>query len=294
MKKILFLLLVPAMLLTLSCNKQKAEIERLKAKNDSLMAIGFAKDTTVMSYVRAFNEIQSNLDSIKLKENIISQNTQGGTELQANAKDQVTSDINAIYQLLQKNRELVAQLRSKLKKSDVRIVELEKMIESLNKQIEEKDVEIASLKDQLANLNIKVEGLSSQVSSLNKTVDNLSSENKSKQQTIAEKTAELNTAYYVVGTTKELKEKNIITKEGGFIGLGKSKTVKSDFDKTYFTKIDVTKFKGLPVFKKKATLLTTHPAGSYSLIGKKAVDSLVVKNPAEFWSASKYLVIIAE
>lgn len=294
MKKILFLLLVPAMLLTLSCNKQKAEIERLKAKNDSLMAIGFAKDTTVMSYVRAFNEIQSNLDSIKLKENIISQNTQGGTELQANAKDQVTSDINAIYQLLQKNRELVAQLRSKLKKSDVRIVELEKMIESLNKQIEEKDVEIASLKDQLANLNIKVEGLSSQVSSLNKTVDNLSSENKSKQQTIAEKTAELNTAYYVVGTTKELKEKNIITKEGGFIGLGKSKTVKSDFDKTYFTKIDVTKFKGLPVFKKKATLLTTHPAGSYSLVGKKAVDSLVVKNPAEFWSASKYLVIIAE
>lgn len=294
MKKILFLLLVPAMLLTMSCNKQKAEIERLKAKNDSLMAIGFAKDTTVMSYVRAFNEIQSNLDSIKLKENIISQNTQGGTELQANAKDQVTSDINAIYQLLQKNRELVAQLRAKLKKSDVRIVELEKMIESLNKQIEEKDVEIASLKDQLANLNIKVEGLSSQVSSLNKTVDNLSSENKSKQQTIAEKTAELNTAYYVVGTTKELKEKNIITKEGGFIGLGKSKTVKSDFDKTYFTKIDVTKFKGLPVFKKKATLLTTHPAGSYSLVGKKAVDSLVVKNPAEFWSASKYLVIIAE
>ncbi|MBK7174632.1 MAG: hypothetical protein IPH84_15705 [Bacteroidales bacterium] len=294
MKKILFLLLVPVMVLTMSCNKQKAEIERLKAKNDSLMAIGFAKDTTVMSYVRAFNEIQSNLDSIKLKENIISQNTQGGTELQANAKDQVTSDINAIYQLLQKNRALVAQLKSKLKKSDVRIVELEKMIESLNKQIEDKDVEISTLKDQLAKLNIKVEGLSSQVSNLNQTVDNLSSENMNKQQTIAEKTAELNTAYYVVGTTKELKAKNIITKEGGFIGLGKSKTVKSDFDKTYFTKIDITKFKGLPVFKKKATLLTTHPAGSFSLVGKKAVDSLVVKNYTDFWSASKYLVIIAE
>ncbi|MBK7215165.1 MAG: hypothetical protein IPH88_18125 [Bacteroidales bacterium] len=294
MKKILILLIVPAMLLTMSCNKQKAEIERLKAKNDSLMAIGFAKDTTVMSYVRAFNEIQSNLDSIKQKENIISQNTAGGTELQANAKDQVTSDINAIYQLLQKNRELVASLRSKLKKSDVRIVELEKMIESLNKQIESKDVEIATLKDQLANLNIKVEGLSSQVSNLNQTVDNLSSENKAKQQAINEKTAELNTAYYVIGTSKELKEKNIITKEGGFIGLGKSKTVKSDFDKTYFTKVDITKFKGVPVFKKKATLLTTHPAGSFKMVGAKAVDSLVVKNYAEFWSASKYLVIIAE
>lgn len=294
MKKILFLLLVPAMVLTMSCNKQKAEIERLKAKNDSLMAIGFAKDTTVMSYVRAFNEIQSNLDSIKQKENIISQNTQGGTELQANAKDQVTSDINAIYQLLQKNRQIVAQLRSKLKKSDARIVELEKMIESLNKQVESKDAEISDLKDQLAKLNIKVEGLSSEVSNLNQTVDNLNNDNKAKQQAINDKTAELNTAYYVIGTTKELKAKNIITKEGGFIGLGKSKTVKSDFDKTYFTKIDVTKFKGVPVFKKKATVITTHPAGSYKLVGNKAVDSLVIKNYAEFWSASKYLVIIAE
>jgi len=297
MKKILFLLLIPAMLLTLSCNKQKAENERLKAKNDSLMAVGFAKDTTVMSYVRAFNEIQSNLDSIKQKENIISQNTKGGTELQPNAKDQVTSDINAIYKLLQKNRLVVAQLRSKLKKSDARIVELEKMIESLNKQIESKDAEIGDLKDQLAKLNIKVEGLTSQVSNLNQTVNNLNTDNQSKQQTIDQKTSELNTAYYVVGTSKELKAKNIITKEGGFIGLGKSKTIKSDFDKTNFTKIDITKFKGLPIFKKKATLLTTHPAGSFRLVGSKgnkAVDSLVIKNYTEFWSASKYLVIIAE
>jgi chromosome segregation ATPase len=294
MKKIFLLILLPALLITTSCNKQKAEIERLKAKNDSLMAVGFAKDTTVMSYVRAFNEIQSNLDSIKQKENIISQNTQGGTELQADAKDQVTSDINAIYLLLQKNRAIVEQLRSKLKKSDVRIVELEKMIEALNTQINEKDTEIASLKDQLAKLNIKVEGLSSEVSSLNKTVDNLSSDNRSKQQTIDSKTAELNTAFYVIGSSKELKEKNIITKEGGFIGLGKSKTVKSDFDKSYFTKVDITKFKGMPIFKKKATLLTTHPAGSFKLTGVKAVDSLVIKNYSEFWSASKYLVVIAE
>jgi len=294
MKKILFVLLIPAMLLTLSCNKQKAEIERLKQKNDSLLAIGYAKDTTVMSYVRAFNEIQSNLDSIKVKENIISQNTQGGTELQTNAKDQVTSDINAIYLLLQKNREIVAQLRSKLKKSDVRIAELEKMIESLNKQVEDKDAEISQLKDQLAKLNIQVEGLSSEISGLNKTVYDLSNENKAKQQSINEKTAELNTAYYVIGTYKELKEKNIITKEGGFIGLGKSKTVKSDFDRTYFTKIDITKLKGLPIFKKKAVLLTKHPSTSYSLVGNKAVDSLLIKNYAEFWSSSKYLVIQAE
>jgi len=294
MKRIAFLLLIPVMMMTMSCNKQKAEIERLKAKNDSLLAVGFAKDTTVMSYVRAFNEIQTNLDSIKQKESIISQSTKGGTELQANAKDQVTSDINAIYQLLQKNRQMVANLKAKLKKSDVRIVELEKMVETLNKQLESKDLEISDLKDQLGKLNIKVEGLTSQVNNLNQSVDNLSAENKAKQQAINEKTAALNAAYYVIGTTKELKEKKIISKEGGFLGLGKNKTLKSDFDKTYFTKVDITNFKGIPIFKKKATLLTTHPAGSYRIAGNKSADSLVIKNYAEFWSASKYLVIIAE
>ena len=95
-------MLIPAMLMTVSCNKMKEENARLKAKNDSLLALGFQKDTTVMEFVRAFNEIQSNLDSIKMKENIISQNTKGGTEVQSSAREQITGDINSIYQLLEK------------------------------------------------------------------------------------------------------------------------------------------------------------------------------------------------
>ena len=102
MKKLLLLMLIPAMLMTVSCNKMKEENARLKAKNDSLLALGFQKDTTVMEFVRAFNEIQSNLDSIKMKENIISQNTKGGTEVQTSAREQITGDINAIYQMLAK------------------------------------------------------------------------------------------------------------------------------------------------------------------------------------------------
>ena len=301
MKKIFFLLLIPALMLTMSCNKQKEENARLKAKNDSLLALGYQKDTTVMEFVKTFNEIQSNLDSIKLKENIISQNTSGNTEVQPSAKAQIKSDINAIYTMLQKNRELVAALKSKLKKSEsglaganIKIKELEIMIDNLTRQNDAKDVEIADLKDQLGKLNIKVQDLGTQVTNLNQNVDNLSAENKAKQQAIDEKTAALNTGYYVIGTTRELKDKKIITKEGGLLGIGRSKTLKDDFDKTYFTKIDITNMQGLPIFKKRATLLTNHPAGSYKLVGKKSVDSLVIKNYAEFWSASKYLVIIAE
>jgi peptidoglycan hydrolase CwlO-like protein len=303
MKKLFLLMLIPAMLMTVSCNNMKEENARLKAKNDSLLALGFQKDTTVMEFVRAFNDIQSNLDSIKLKENIISQNTNGGTEVQTSAREQITGDINAIYLMLQKNRDMVASLRAKLKKSEsglaganIKIAELEKMIDNLTMSIETKDAEISQLKDQLGKLNIKVQDLGNQVTNLNTNVENLSAENKAKQQAIEEKTAALNTAYYVVGTTKELKEKKIIDKSGGFIGIGRSKTVTEDFDKTYFTKTDITNLTEISIFKKKAVLLTNHPAGSYKFEGadKKTVDKLVILDYTEFWSRSKYLVIIAD
>jgi len=288
-------MLIPAMLMTASCNKQKEENARLKAKNDSLLALGYQKDTTVMEFVRAFNEIQSNLDSIKMKENIIGQNTKGGTEVQASAREQITGDINSIYQMLEKNRATVASLQKKLKASNTKNTQLETMIDNLNKSIVEKDAEIAELKDQLGKLNIKVTDLGNQVSTLNTNVDNLSAENKAKQQAIDEKTAALNTGYYVVGTTKELKEKKVIDKTGGFIGLGRTKTL-TDFDKSNFTKIDITTLTEIPINKKKATLLSNHPAGSYKLEGtpKKSVDKLVILNYADFWSRSKFLVIAAD
>jgi len=296
MKKLVLLMLIPAMLMTVSCNKMKEENARLKAKNDSLLALGFQKDTTVMEFVRAFNEIQSNLDSIKMKENIIGQNTKGGTEVQASAREQITGDINAIYQMLQKNRATVASLQKKLKASNTKNTELEAMIANLEKSIAEKDAEIADLKDQLSKLNIKVADLDNQVANLNTNVNNLSADNKAKQQAIDEKTAALNTAYYAIGTTKELKEKKIIDKSGGFIGIGRSKTITADFDKSNFTKIDITTFTELPVNKKKATLLSNHPVGSYKFEGaeKKSVTKLVILNYADFWSRSKYLVVVAD
>jgi len=296
MKKLLLLMLIPAMLMTVSCNKMKEENARLKAKNDSLLALGFQKDTTVMEFVRAFNEIQSNLDSIKMKENIISQNTKGGTEVQSSAREQITGDINSIYQLLEKNRAQVASLRKQLKGSGAKVAELEAMITNLEKSIAEKDAEIADLKDQLGKLNIKVADLGNQVTNLNANVDNLSAENKAKQQAIDEKTAALNTAYYVIGTTKDLKDKKVIDKTGGFIGIGRAKTITADFDKSNFTKADITTFTELPINKKKAVLLSNHPSGSYKLVatGKKSVEKLVILNYTDFWSRSKYLVIAAD
>ena len=286
MRKIIYLLLITVMISAVGCNRK--EIARLKVKNDSLMMAGSSKDANLVEFVDAFNSIQSNLDSIKQKEKIINTATQGGFEVKGDRKEQIQSDINYIYSLLQKNRLLVADLSSKLKKSTKHVAELEKMIENLNKEITEKDGQIAALKDELGKLNIKVDNLNTQVTGLNANVSSLSNENKEKQKVIEAKTAELNTAYFIIGTIKELKDKNIIKKEGF---LGTAKDVNNNIDKSLMTKVDITTVTSIPIMKKKATVISTHPASSYKITGDKTAESLVILNQAEFWSLSKVLVI---
>ena len=199
-----------------------------------------------------------------------------------------------IYKMQQENRAMVASLRSKLKNSGVHAAGLEKMVENLSKQIEEKDVQIAQLKDDLTKVNIQVTDLTTKVVDLNANVDNLNTANQEKQQVIEAKTAELNTAYFIVSSPYDLEKKKIVTKEGGFIGLGKTKELAPNMDKSYFTKVDITKLNAIPIMKDKATVLTKHPKTSYYLTGKKMSDSLIITNQVQFWSLSKVLVVSAK
>lgn len=283
-KLILIALLIPVLF---GCNNKKKEFEALRTRYDSLLSIGFTKDTAIIGYLESFNTIQANLDSIKMAEMIITQNTQNGAELQTDQKDQINRDINMIFEKLQENKKTIADLRAKMRKSNSKVTVLEEMIDRMTRQIEEKDVEIAQLRDQLERMNIQIEILSS-------SVQNLEAEGSAKSQTISEQTEALNTAYYVIGTKKELREQNIITMEGGFVGIGRNKKVKEDFNQEYFTRVDITKLKSIPVLRKKADIITTHPSQSYKIFGEKSVDSIVISNQKEFWSASKYLVIVID
>jgi len=285
MKKLIFIALMIPFLF--ACNGKKKEFESLQSRYDSLLTLGFTKDTTILDYLESFNAIQANLDSIKQAEMIITQNASNGGELETDQKEQINRDINMIYEMLQKNKQTIAELKSKLKKSNAKVASLEQMIDRMSKQIEEKDGEIAQLREQLEKMNIQIE-------ILNTNVENLASEGSAKSQTIREQTETINTAYYVIGTKKELLEQKIITIEGGFAGIGRNKKLKEDFNRDYFTRIDITKLSSIPVLKKKASIITTHPSQSYKLYGEKTVDSLVILNAKDFWAASKYLVIIVD
>lgn len=283
MKKLVYLLaLLPFMV---SCGGGSKD--GVLSAEDSLRAVSGGQsvrihdqDSSIQTFIRGFNEIQDNLDVIKEKEKIVSENSKD-PEVRKTKEQQIVDDIQSIYDIMNKNKQRLASLKSKLSTSNKKNEELEKFIARLTSEIEEKDAQINDLKGQLEKLNVQLADL------------NLNYEEATQE--VAVKTEKLNTAYYAFGTSKELIKNGVLTKEGGFIGIGKSEKMKDDFNKNYFMKVDVTNFSELVLGAKKAKMVTTHPAGSYKFEGTDGrADKLVILNADDFWSASKYLVIVIE
>ncbi len=271
-----------------------SDVEQLKAERDSLEQIAESKDATINDFMRSFNQIEANLETIKQKENIISLQAHGDIELDEVAKDKINDDILAIYELMNKNKATISRLEGQLKRSNINASEFKKMIKRMEEEIKAKDEQIENLKNDLAKLNFDIESLNKEIASLNKDMDTLQKDVQDKEEVIEVQDQKLHTAYYVFGTKKELKEHKIITSEGGFIGIGRMQKLMENFNKDYFKIVDTRELNSVPLFTKKAQLITSHPASSYFFAGKEKIDSLVIKNSHDFWSVSKYLVIMIE
>ena len=287
MKKIkhfaFFVIIILTNFLLSNCSKGSDESENsikdsIENVNGSLNGKLTEKDAAIQELVSSFNEIQENLNAIKEKEKIISKVTSDGDV--KSKEDQIKEDIQSIYDLMGKNKDRIGSLSKKLKNSKLKIEGLEKMIENMQATLNLKDSEIEDLKTKIEGLNVELSDLTTNYKAV---------ENESNQ-----KTEIINTAFYAIGTSKELKENNVITKEGGIIGLGKTTKLSSDFNKEYFTKINIEKTTSINLGAKKIKMLTTHPSSSYKLIGEKPIEKLEITNTKEFWSASKYLVIILD
>ncbi len=269
-------------LFTISCGGSEKEAnplaDSLASVNGELNGQLSEKEVALQEFVNSFNEIQENLNAIKEKEKIVTASSQSGDV--KSKEETIKEDIQAIYDLMAKNKNRIGSLSKKLKNANSKIAGLEQMIASLQAQIDSKDGEISELKAALESKNIEL-------SNIVMNLENVEAESSAK-------TEKINTVYYAFGTSKELKEKNVITKEGGFIGLGKSTKLKDDFNKDYFTKIDASQTTSINIGAKKAKIITSHPSNSYKLVGEKTVEKIEILNSDDFWSNSKYLVIITE
>lgn len=293
MKKILLLLAAVCTLsFAMSCSTKKEKEQESKDPNaetiDSLRQALTQSQNESNDLIETLSQIQDGFDQINEAEGRVSvENKQGE---RAN-KQAIIENMEFIQRTMKLNRELISNLQQQLRnanQSDKRTkAKLEEMVNNYNKQLEDKQKQIDELRAQLAERDIKIAEQGEQINALNTSVNDLSQKNEEKARTVAAQDKELNTAYYVFGTKKELREQRIL-KSGDVL---KS----NDFNKDYFTHIDLRVTKQIRLYSKSAKLMTNHPAGSYTL-EKDAQNQYVLRinNPQEFWSVSKYLVIIVK
>jgi hypothetical protein len=103
----------------------------------------------------------------------------------------------------------------------------------------------------------------------------------------------LNTGFYIAGTKQELKELGIIDMEGGFIGIGRVKTLNANAPVEFLTYIDIREADMFEFPGKKAELITAHSSDSYELTfdKKNELVFLGIANKLKFWQETNYLVV---
>lgn len=286
MKPIVYALSMMMIVLT-SCVKHSADYQRLKAQNDSLMRAKQSLQSEVDNYFSAMSEIEQNIEKIKSTENTISLQPIG-KDLDEDQRSKINEDMAYLSDMLQTNKEQLAKLKEKLRRSSFKSAELERNIARLTKALEDETTKVAMLQSQLAQKDSLINQLGSKVDQLGNDVSQLSVDNKNKDIRIKEQEDALHTAWYVYGTKDELKEQKIITPGGLF---RQEKVLQNDFNNNYFVRIDSRNTKSIPLYSAKAKILTNHPKSSYTLEKVNGNFVLLITNPDAFWSVSKYLVI---
>ena len=288
-KKVAFLAMGMAFLA--SCNNGPTK-EELTAKVDSLSVQLVNTNKELDGYMGLINEVTEGFRLINEAEKRIgiqSCDVENGVH---DIKDKIRYDLYFIQEQMKENRELIAELENKLKNSNYKSSQLNKTVKSLTAELATKSEEITALQAELAARNIRILELDETGASLNTIKDELTSKNNSSLQTIAEQDKALNTAWYVVGSKKVLKEQKILTNTGLF----KRGDVMEDtgVNKECFTQVDIREINEIALGAKKAKVLTVHPEGSYTLV--KGEDGLLTLNIVDinlFWSVTRYLVVRA-
>ncbi len=254
-----------------------------EAQRDSLNSIIAQKESEITDMMTTLSDIEEGFREITEAQSRVTLAKQGeGT----NSAQRIRENMQFIQQTMKQNKELINKLKQQVREGSVKSEQLKKIIDNLTEQMEEKDRQIQSLREELDKKDIHIAELDERVADLNSNVENLTEETNQKSQTIDQQDKQLNTGWFVFGTKKELKEQNI---------LADGEVLRSNFNKEYFTKIDIRIDKEIKLYSKSAKMLTSHPSSAYTLerdVNKQYV--LRITDPQLFWSTSKYLVILVK
>lgn len=287
-KKSLFALSI--LLLSASCQSPNSneQIKQLQVENKALIQDKINLEEEVNAYFATLNSVQKNIGIIKNGQHILSvkplsENTP------KDIRTKITEDMDYLNQLIISNQKELEKLNQKLNNSSLKIGNMRESILQLTQQLNKEQKNIKRLQRELYRKEAIIDSLGLQMDSLGRDIDTLQDTNKAQQRQINEQEKALHSVWYAIGTRKELQQNNIISKGGIF---SSKRILQSEFNKSYFVKIDAQNIHSIPLYtSQKAKILTHHSISSYTLEKENDNYVLVITNSKKFWEVSKYLVI---
>lgn len=248
-----------------------------------------------------FDQIEANLASIREHESMIQQDFSGPEQSGDLApEERIQNEINFIEHLLEQNNNLIASLSTKLDEKDARLAGYERSIKDLKHRVSEYqgqlDLLVAEKEAILQDLDrtmVERDDLVVQVNVLGEDVEQKSGIIEDQNQQLLAKDEAFHSAYFTVGTFKTLRDRSVLQKEGGFLGINRVTTLAEAPDNNQFEKIDTRQVTRIPIYAKRFDIVSERDPASYEVeYADDRAEWLNITDPEKFWKKSRYLVIV--
>jgi hypothetical protein len=264
-----------------ACNRTSDAYKALEQEKDSLLLEEQKKTAELNQMLSVINMIEDNFEQIKTAENYVTFQA-GQQEIAQDSIGRIVNDIELIRKTLVDNKSQIENLKNQLASSRKASGEMKRLVARLSAQIEEHVKTITSLQEQLALKDIRIQELDELVMTLGDSISSLQASVSGKESQLTQKDTQLNKVWFVFGTRKELRQQEIFTRNGLLV---------EGFNKDYFLEDDARTLTEIPLYSKKAKLLTNHPVSSYQFEKVNEFQVLHITDPKKFWEISHYLVI---
>ena len=290
MKTIKFFTMITALVLvTSSCVENSGKYKAAVAERDSLAQVNMALDSSYNQTLDILNDIEQGFAEINQQESEMKVNLKGVEGAKINKRAVIAAQMTAIKEGIEKNKAKIAELRQLAAKNGKANNVLSATIKRLQAQMDEKDAQIQTLQSELNQKNITINELSTTVSDQSRNIAEQQSVLEQQKNTLKMQETNINTVWYVVATSKELKAAKVISTSGLF---QTKKSLTNEFDNSAFTQADLRSVSTIPTNSERIKIMSSHPQSSYNLIkNEDKTITIEITNPSKFWSVSKYLVV---
>ena len=270
--------------------KEEAQ-QRIDSLNNiiAVQNVGIAERDSLMAML---NEVDSTFAQLEAEYSVMQEMSRKNPE--ANRRT-ITDRMTALQETMASNKEKIRQLNGRINSLNSKNSDLQAYITRLEERSAAQEAQIAELLTELENNKVVIKGLNKNVEDLSQNVTDLTASNQEKDQYIARQIADANRAWFIVGTYDELKEAGVVSKSGGFIGIGRRQGTVANMKTEKFTEIDRSKVTTITINLKKPVLVSQHPEGSYEFVADsenpKVTAYLHILSPSQFWQYTDYLVV---